>query len=307
MKNFWKATLIPGLCCILAGGVLAIILVLGFSDELLEHAEEFSITEENYFDFLEGDRFENVNRGGERYGKADTNASYHFAVPEEEMITGLNFAFAVGEVEIRTGDTMEVTVTDMFENAISAEVKDGVWYIEDSLLNSGSVHSSYSPEITITIPKDVLFQKIDMYLAAGLMNVDELAAKQVSMEVDAGSLKVFELRAEEFLELKNGVGEITVYDAKAVDLNVDNGIGAIAITGEISGYNTIKCGIGEVKLQLTDRSSIDFNYEVECGIGEVEIGGRSYQGSSENISFDRSNADYFKLDCGIGHIDINVN
>lgn len=307
MKNFWKATLIPGICCILAGAVLAAILALGFADELMEHRDEFSINEDNFFEFVEADKFVSVTRNGSRYEESETNASYHFAVSETEEITGLDFEFAVGEVEVKTGDTMEVTVIDMFENAITSEVRNGIWYIEDSLMDSGSVHSEYSPEITITIPEGAKFDSLDIYLAAGILDASELAAKEVALEVDAGSMKVFTLTAENKLELKNGVGEIRIYDADAVNLTVDNGIGAISIDGAIHGHNTVTCGIGEVKLSLTDRSRVDFNYSVECGIGEVEIAGMHFTGSAQSNVNDRSDADYFALDCGIGHIEINVN
>ena len=307
MKNFWKATLIPGLFCILAGAVLAAILALGFADELVEYKDEFSINEDNYFEFFEMDEFFSVTREGTRYDKDETRKSYYYAVPEGEIITGLDFEFAVGEVEIKTGDTMEVTVTDMFKDAISAKVVNGIWYIEDSLIDSGKVHSEYSPEITITVPTELVAEQIEIYLAAGLLEADNLSAKKIDLEVDAGSMSIFKLTASEALDLKNGVGEIKVYDAEAMNLSVDNGIGAIAITGKINGNNEVTCGIGEVKISLTDRSEIDFNYKVTCGIGEVEIGGMHFTGSAESNAYDRSDADYFALDCGIGHIDINVN
>ncbi len=307
MKKFWMVTLISGICCILGGAVLAVILALGFSDELMEYRDEFSINEDNFFEFVSGDKFASYTRAGSRYDKADTRESYHFSVSETGEITGLDFEFAVGEVEVKTGDTMEVTVTDMFENAITSKVSEGIWYIKDSLIDGGSVHPDYSPEIIITIPEDMDFEVVRMYLAAGVLNASEVSAEKVDLKVDAGSMKMLSLTAEEQLELKNGVGEIKIYDADVVNLTLDNGIGAISIDGAIKGHNKIACGIGEVKLLLTDRDTVDFNYSVDCGIGEVEIGDRHFKGSVDNSVFDRSDADYFALDCGIGHIEIKVN
>lgn len=307
MKNFWKLTLIPGLCCLLAGVVLAVILAVGFADELMEHRGELSINEDNFWEYFEVDKYKSVSRSGKHYDRNSTKESYHFEVPETEHVTSLNFEFAVGEVQIRTGDTMEVTVIDMFEDAISSEVRNGIWYIEDDLIDRGSVHSEYSPEITITIPEGMEFADIDIYLAAGLLDADKLEAEKILLEVDAGSMKVFHLAAPEALELTNGVGEIRIYDAEAANLSVDNGIGAISISGAVSGENIVKCGIGEVKLSLSNHKTVDFNYTVDCGIGEVEIGGKRFSGSTESSSFDHSNADYFELECGIGHIQIDVN
>lgn len=306
MKKFWKVTLIPGLYCILAGLVLSAILTLGFSDELREHADEFSINENNFWKYFEVDEYKSVTRHGTRYSKKDSNASYHYTVPEEESIHGIDFEFAVGEVQIRTGDCMELVVTDMFENAISSYVEDGVWYITDSLLDSGSVHSEYCPEISITLPKNLTPEFMQIYLAAGMMDADNLVAGKMQLEVDAGSMKVFYLMAEDSLAIKNGVGEVKIYDAKVNNLSIDEGIGAISVTGKINGHNIIKGGIGEVKLSLTDRNHVDFNYKVTCGIGDVEIGDWSFSGNCESSSFAFDDADYFEVDCGIGHIEIDV-
>jgi len=306
MKKFWKMTLFPGLFCVLAGLAIGAILVFGYSDELREHADEFSINEDNFFEYFDSDRFISVTRNGKRYEKSETRESYHFAVEEEENVTGAVFELAVGEVEIRTGDTMELVVTDMFEDAISSYVEDGIWYINDSLLGSGSVHSDYSPEIVITIPEDASFEQMNIYLAAGRMDADKLTAQELRLEVDAGSLKVLHLTADDMLTVENGAGEIKLYDVTASNLTVNQGVGAIDITGAVTGHNVIKGGIGEIKLTLTNRERVDFNYKVTGGLGEVEIGDMVLHGDSTNMSYDRDSADYFEVDCGIGRVEIDV-
>ena len=304
MKKFWSTTAITGIVCILTGLFLSVILFFGYSDELMEYADEFSINAENYFEFFNGDKVISVTREGVRY---DTKESYCFAVEDTKSINGIVFEIAVGEVEIRTGDTMEVVVTDMFQNAISSYVEDGIWYINDSLLGSGKLHSNYSPDITITIPKDFVPEYMRIYLAAGVMDADSLIAKNMHLEVDAGSLKVFYLMAENSLAIKNGVGEVKIYDAKINNLTITEGIGAISVTGKITGINMIKGGIGEVKLSLADRSRVDFNYRVTCGIGEVEIADMSFKGNTTTTSHPYGNdADYFEVDCGIGHVEIEI-
>jgi len=306
MKKFWKMTLFPGLFCVLAGLAIGAILVFGYSDELREHADEFSINEDNFFEYFDSDRFISATRDGKRYDKSETRESYHFAVEEPANITGAVFELAVGEVEIRTGDTMELVVTDMFEDAISSHVEDGIWYIKDSLLGSGSVHSDYSPDIVITIPEDEFFEQMNIYLAAGRMDADKLTAQELRLEVDAGSLKVLHLSAEEMLTVENGAGEIKLYDVTASNLTVNQGVGAIDITGAVTGHNVIKGGIGEIKLTLTNRERVDFNYKVTGGLGEVEIGDMVLHGDSTNMSYDRDSADYFEVDCGIGRVEIDV-
>lgn len=306
MKKFWLTTIITGILCILAGLFLSAVLTFGFADELREHADEFRINEDNFFELFENDRFVSVTREGKRYNASDAKESYYFNVESTEDITGIDFELAVGDVQIRKGSAMELTVTDMFEDAVSAYVKDGVWYITDSLLERGSVHSEYSPEVTITLPEDVFFEKVSIYLAAGRMDADKLAAKDMSLKVEAGSLKVFYLEAEDSLTLENGAGEIKLYDVDASNLTVNQGVGAIDITGDITGNNNIRGGVGEIKLSLTNRKRVDFNYKVNGGIGEVKIGDMVLHGDTTNMSFDRDSADYFEIDCGIGRVELNV-
>lgn len=304
MKKFWLVTLTTGIICILAGLLLSAVLTFGFSEELEKHADEFSINEDNFFEFFEIDRFGSNTRSGKQYSLSDTSESYYFAVPAAETVTGLDFEIAVGEVQIRTGDTMEVEVKNMFENAISSYVEDGVWHITDSLIGSGSVHSEYCPEITITIPKDLNPEFVNFYLAAGMVDADNLVAKDMWLEVDAGSMKVFCLMAENSLAVKNGVGEVKIYDAKANNLTVHAGVGAVSVTGKITGRNVVNGGIGEVKLILTDRNKVDFDYKVSCGIGEAVIDGKTFHSDSDISMGTRGNEDYFELNCGIGRVEI---
>lgn len=296
----------PGLFCILAGGILALVLCLGFGEEVKENWDNLSINEENFWEFFKVDKFMSVTRTGKRYSKSETKETYSFTVPAEEEIHEINFSFAVGKVKIRTGDTMKVTVENMFEDAITSKVKYGVWYIEDCLIDSGSVHSDYAPDIVVTIPENMHFDKALIYLAAGELSAEELAADTVTLKVDAGKLQVFELLAKSELLMENGVGEIKVYDMTASNLSVDNGVGSSSLIGAVSGRNRIKCGIGEVKLKLTDRSKVDFNYSVDCGIGKVEIAGDNCHGNVESYHHDKNSADFFELECGIGRIEIDV-
>lgn len=304
MKKFWLVTIVTGIICLLAGLFLSAVLTFGFSEDLKRHADEFSINEDNFFEFFKIEEYVSNTREGNRYWAYDTNESYYYAVPAGETVTGIDFKIAVGKVKIITGDSMEVEVTDMFENAISSYVENGTWYITDSLLGSGNVHSEYSPEIFITIPNNLNPEFLDFYLAAGLMDADNLAAKDMKLEVDAGSMEVFDLLAENSLSIKNGVGEVKIYDADVKNLTIEEGIGAISVTGKITGHNVVNGGIGEVKLTLTDRKEIDFNYSVSCGIGDARIGGMKFHGDSEITKFDRSKADYFELNCGIGQVAI---
>lgn len=314
MKRLWKVLLIMGLVCVLAGGIFAAVLGFCFSDEIVAHKDYFMSN--NYVSFLDNFKWRNVFyfrqnglQDGLYYDDSECKESCYYEVTKEE-INDICFEFAVGEIRITTGETMSIQVNNMFENAISSEVKDGVWYIKDSLIERGNVYSEYAPDIDIILPAGEIFDKIEIQLAAGTLTAEELRAQEMILEVDAGSMKVQQLYSTECLELTNGVGEMTLLSVEANNVTADNGVGAMYISGEITGQNNIKCGIGEVNILLSGREDIDFNYDVNCGIGEVIIGNSKHYGMGHHHKDSHhqtaSQKDYFYLDCGIGCIRLNL-
>ncbi|MGN0506614.1 MAG: DUF4097 family beta strand repeat-containing protein [Lachnospiraceae bacterium] len=306
MKKFTKVTLLTGAVCIAAGLILSAILCIGFLDEIISHRDELSINSDNYWKFFEIEDYYKITRIGTHYSKEDAHYSYSFDIPGQEQVTDIDFEFAVGKVNVITGDTFSVRVEDMFENAISSEVKHGVWYIKDSLMESGSVFSGYAPDIEITVPADYLFESISIRMEAGDFYADELNGRQVELEVAAGRMRMDKLAAEESITLTNGVGETDIYSLTGRNLMLDNGIGSVSLSGSLTGNNKIDCGIGEVKLVLTDRSRADFGYSVDCGIGQVVVDGASYSGTVKQSDYNRGEGDFFDLTCGIGRIEIRV-
>lgn len=310
MKRLWKVLLIMGLVCVLAGGIFAAVLGFCFSDEIVAHKEHFIF--ENYVSFLDNFRWRDrfyLRQDGLYYNASECKESCYYEVAKEEIHT-ICFEFAVGEIRIITGETMSVQVTDMFENAISSEVEDGVWYIKDSLIEHGRVYSGYAPTIEIVLPAEKIFDKIQIQVAAGTFTAEELRAKEMILEVDAGSMQVQQLYSKERLELTNGVGEMTLLSVEANNVIADNGVGAMYISGKITGQNNIKCGIGEVNILLCGRDDIDFNYDVNCGIGEVVINNSKHYGMGHHHNNSHhgntSSRDYFYLDCGIGCIRLDL-
>ncbi len=303
MKRLWKILLILGIICVVVGGIFSSVLGFCFFDEIVAHREHFIFN--NYVSFL--DNLE--RREGVYYNVSECKESCYDEV-EKEKIQDICFEFAVGEIRIITGETMSVQVTDMFENAISSEVREGVWYIKDSLIEHGKVFSGYAPTIEIVLPAEKIFDKIEIQVAAGTLIAEELRAKEMILEVDAGSIQVHQLYSTECLELSNGVGEMNLLSVEANNITADNGVGAMYISGEITGQNNIKCGIGEVTILLRGRKNIDFNYDVKCGIGEVVIGNYKHYGMGRHHNSSHhettSNRDYFYLDCGIGCIRLDL-
>lgn len=307
MKLFWKILLTVGVICVLVGGIFSAVLGHFFFDEIVAHKEELVF---NHLDILDWNNGFYFGRNGLYYNDSDCDKVLYYDASKEN-VENIDFAFAIGEISITTGDKMAIHVENMFENAITSEVKDGTWYVKDSLREKGNVHSEYAPDIHIVLPANKIFDTIEIELAAGVVEAELLRAKEIVLEVDAGSMTVQQLYATECLELHNGVGELQLVSVQANNVTADNGIGSITIAGEITGKNNIKCGIGEVNIGLRGREDIDFDYDVNCGVGEVVIGNSKHYGMGKHHKESHhhgttSSTDYFYLDCGIGCIRLNL-
>lgn len=308
MKHFLRTIALVGAALLLAGILLGAVLTGAFWDEIIENRDEFTVEFSDVFEHY-GIDIHTSNNGGPYYTKEDANSSYSFTVPADRMkdITEINFGIATGNINIVQGDEMSISVTDMIDGTITSEVEDGVWYIKDSLLHSGSTYSRYEPKVEITIPAGWSFEKANFEVAAGKVVMDELIANNATLKVSAGSMKIYNLLTAEGCDMEVGAGELKVYAFDGKNILVENGVGTVYISGKITGNNKIDCGIGSVELILTDRSKIDFSYSVSCDIGQVKVGDNSYSGDVKNSDYNKNLDDYFDLNCGIGLIEIKTN
>ena len=309
MKRSWKILLTVGVVCVLIGGIFSAVLGFFFFDEIVAHKEELVFNHLDILDWDNGFYLRNVLQDGLYYDNSECDKVLYYDASREN-VENIDFSFAVGKISITTGDEMCIHVENMFENAITSEVKDGTWYVKDSLREKGNAYSEYAPDIHIVLPVNKIFDTMEIELAAGIVEAELLRAEELILEVDAGSMTVQQLYATECLELQNGVGEMKLLSVQANNVTADNGIGSMSIFGEITGKNNIKCGIGEVNVVLRGREGIDFDYDVNCGVGEVMIGNSKHSGigyhHKESHHGTASQKDYFYLDCGIGCIRLNL-
>ena len=235
MKPFWKILCIVGIVCVLIGGIFSAVLGFFFFDEIVVHREELVFNHLDILDWDNGFYFRNVLQDGLYYDDFECDKFLYYDASREN-VENIDFEFAVGKISITTGQEMCIHVENMFENAITSEVKDGTWYVKDSLREKGNTHSEYAPNIYIILPENKIFDTIQIELVAGELEAQLLRAKEIILEVDAGKMEVQQLYATECLKLNNGVGEMKLLSVQANNVTADNGIGSISIFGEIIGY-----------------------------------------------------------------------
>jgi len=177
--------------------------------------------------------------------------------------------------------------------------------------------------VCLQLPKDFMFDEADMTLGASLMeggalrardlsmevgagtcSLDEISGNEVSLDVGAGSIQTKMLDAAE-LKLNVGAGEFKLKGVSVTrELDLELGMGNADIDGTVTGNMSVDCGMGNVKMHLTG-SEDDHAYEVDCGMGSVEIGGRSYGGLATEQKWNSGQGSVFEIECNMGNVKLS--
>ena len=135
----------------------------------------------------------------------------------------------------------------------------------------------------ISVPRGKYFEKISADAKAGLIELSEIQAGELSVKTDAG-----EIMASAF--------SVNILEA-------DCGVGQITLEGEITDSAEISCNVGNVICTLP--GTVDaYNYEVKCAVGELLIDGESYSGISNKMEIDNGSSCRIEAECDLGSVEI---
>ncbi|MGN1378430.1 MAG: DUF4097 family beta strand repeat-containing protein [Dorea sp.] len=137
--------------------------------------------------------------------------------------------------------------------------------------------------ITVSIPRDMIFEEVSLDIGAGKMDLESICAN--SFSIDAGA------------------GEVNIQYFDARDAEINCGAGSVTACGRISEEMDMECGIGQISLTM-DGCEDDYNYDISCGVGEIVCGGRSYSGIGHDDYVNNGAGKEMSLECGIGQINI---
>ena len=196
------------------------------------------------------------------------------------------------EVKVRPGAEFSLSDRNL-KNGVSGDT----WYIGSNekrfyiLGHSVPIVSRffYQDSHTITIPRGADLEEIEFSVGVGEIDIDELAAKKITLNVDAGELKAEkieadtselsvhagELKIDELLsgaetKLSVDVGELNIKGGSIGGIEAKCNIGELNFTGEITGNGTVKCDVGEVNMKIWGNPA-DFDINTKHGIGSVNV------------------------------------
>ncbi|MCH5324357.1 MAG: DUF4097 family beta strand repeat protein [Eubacterium sp.] len=216
----------------------------------------------------------------------------------DEDIKNLKVDFDYGEMIIKTGDVdrVKIETTNVIQDRFKYEVNGDTLTVKYDRGWQISFIGGFWPDtkITITLPRDMVFENADIQNGAGKMTVDGITAEKLSIKNGAGEMIMNNVIANNKLDIDGGVGAISVRDAVCGGIDADIGVGQLTFTGEVNGDGKIDSGIGAVYMTLYgDRD--DYDFKTDNGIGQVTTPGANSGGKYT-----------FRVSSGIGEVRITM-
>lgn len=235
-------------------------------------------------------------------GALFTVANLFGANTEEETVnhtigtdfTGISINLSAAELEIKMGDKFDVETNHKY---LKCEEKDDILKISETK-PIFALHPR-GMKVILTVPKDKIFDYVDINTGAGSVAIDELSSNMLDIELGAGELRAGKLVAVYKSEIDGGAGSVTISDGHLSNADIDMGVGELNLTSELSGKSSIDYGVGETNLVLIGKED-DYKIKLDKGIGEAWIAGKkmsddSVYGAGENN---------IEIDGGVGELNI---
>jgi hypothetical protein len=187
-------------------------------------------------------------------------------------------------------------------------------------INDIKIATNITGKITLYIPKDVDLELFELHAAACDLDIDEIFADQVKIQIGAGDVNINKIFAQDvscelgagqividFIEADTYIGEIgageifikeVIVDLVETEVGVGNAEFGLIKANTIS----VECAMGNIEVMI-DGAEDEYSYSATCVAGNVSIGkhGGAIIGSVSNkLDVDKS----ISADCAMGNIKI---
>lgn len=183
--------------------------------------------------------------------------------PFTQDILRVELEIGGAEVLITRGDVLLVETDNPY---ITAEERSGTLKIEER----SHIADLDSSTVTIYIPKELVFEDVDISTGAGRLQLDALACRQLELELGAGLAEIYDLTVEHSASIDGGAGKIVLHNGDLNRLDFDMGVGEADIVTALSGDSEISAGVGALYLTVLGDMA-DFTVDAQGGIGKVEV------------------------------------
>lgn len=224
------------------------------------------------------------------------------------QVTDMEIEAACARVVFKeaAGDAIRVEAENLLDGDYTCELRGNrlvVIYEVHGRWNIGSsnIDRTY---ITLYIPANHVFGHIELKIAAGRIQMEEVPVScgYMDAELGAGKWKAERLLVTGRLSIEAGAGKAKLQNVKAGSLEVECGAGECVYEGRVEGDVKVECGVGKCELYLQNKES-DFDYDISCALGSVRVNGSKIKSMGSQKR--RQGTDVLGkavLECGVGKI-----
>lgn len=220
------------------------------------------------------------------------------AINEFTLLTESNALYvnlSVADLTLKEGEALTVQTNSKY----IACRQDG-----NRILISEKRHRIFSEEkskhsVTVYIPKDMIFDAVDIEGGVGKVTADVINSKEFSLDMGAGETIIGELNVSQKAEIEGGAGAIKIESGNIANLDADTGVGKFTLGAYLSGRSEINHGMGRADIRLSGSES-DYMIKLDKGIGNAMLNGKNVEagvyGNGQN---------HIDVECGVGEIHID--
>lgn len=182
-------------------------------------------------------------------------------------IRELDIKVNAADLTIKTGDAFSVE-----SNLKYLKVSDegGKLSVKDTTKH---LKNYANATLTVTIPEDTVFEKIDITTGACKLSADSLSAEGVKLELGAGDVTIESLVATKYADVDGGAGRIKIGGGAICDLDLDMGVGKLQITSALTGKCELDMGVGDAEITVSGNRD-DYALSIEKGVGTITVDGK---------------------------------
>ena len=204
----------------------------------------------------------------------------------------LSISVGASSVKIVKGDTLNVSTDNKY-----VEVKQDNNKV--SVMERSHIFGENS-DIVVTIPTDMVFDKVYISVSSGTLNIDYLSSFILDIETGAGAVNIDALDIIKEMDIETGAGKLNI-SGNINNLEAEVGAGEFKFSGTLKGKSKIESGVGKVSVDLIDSIS-NYNFEIEKGIGSITINNESIS----NDSYYGNGSNHIEIESGVGSINITT-
>lgn len=185
-----------------------------------------------------------------------------------DNITDLKVTINAADFQIKGADTFYV---ESNLSKLTVDERNGQLIIVDKMKAATTYNDA---SLTLYIPQDYIFQKVELTTGAGRLSADVISAQKLHLELGAGEVNIGQLNADNKASISGGAGAFSVSSGTLHNLELDMGVGEMNLTAALRGSSELDYGIGEANLTLLG-SKEDYRLELEKGIGDIRVDGQT--------------------------------